>query len=114
MPRLHKFRVWKIPYDDDIKPSMTYSDEYGPKGLHEFFTMHDVYPHNVLMYWTALIDINGKDIYEGDILEHAAYRDIVVLRNCVFTLKINKFDQSLITLDVRHSLVIGNIYENPY
>ena len=122
-----KFRAWDIEAKEfkdmdevtvDVQSDGTlcgcWHDEDGPWEV-------------ILMQYTGLKDKNGKEIYEGDIVEFPPFnkdycegeylprqRFTVSLDTIRLWLKEEKFGyEGELLLDNTNSEVIGNIYENP-
>lgn len=118
-----KFRAWdkirKIMYEvDDIMSIDFGKSEIGVKTL--FFDQSNYYKFDdiILMQSTGLTDKNGKEIFEGDILDSkdGFLAGIVELRQdlgmFVSTLiKYNNFERLCSIANSRE--IIGNIHTNP-
>lgn len=132
--RVIKFRAWDNVdkkwlwhYEDmggfDIKGEIILMGEYGSGIPLERF-LNDV----VITQWSGMIDKDGKEIYEGDIVEYAKEmisddseeliymkkRDYVEFRNGWFQASNNYFGwegEDIICLE--NSEVVSNIFETP-
>ena len=118
MNRELKFRAWNPSRNNmDLNPVVSDGSDGGETSyvhLNDAIACHD----EILMQFTGLLDSNGKEIYEGDILSLSEDPNTyeVAFRGCEYVL-LNP-DKSLwgrlaklqeIPLNPQ---VIGNIYEN--
>jgi uncharacterized phage protein (TIGR01671 family) len=102
-----KFRAWNTFDNEMIKTS----DE-AIKLM--FIPRPDKY---IFLQFTGLLDKNGKEIFEGDILDHYATSGAVIFEDGMFCLnmqaKVNfGHRQPLCYIDVNQAEVIGNVWEN--
>ena len=110
--RTIKFRAWDTERKEMLLPGrLCHLEGYATEALKESA------PYLILMQFTGLKDKNGKEIYEGDILEtsktfHLLKKFVVVFKDGSFVpdnfvvLALNKNPFS-------EYEVIGNIFENP-
>lgn len=114
MKRIIKFRAW----DEHTKEMFSYAK---PNDFVAFsVALTDKECH--IMQYTGLVDKNGKEIYEGDIIskyKNKEYETRYVVewyqKRCGFWLRVARFDEEprFDLNDLREDLnVIGNIYEN--
>ena len=112
-----KFRAWDkknkkmLHYDNDVTPCITLN------GVCQGENHTNVSFDYVLMQYTGLKDKNGKEIYEGDRLNHSIDRyqqecPYVVEDMSEFYKELNRSD-TYYRIDEYSLEIIGNIHENP-
>lgn len=91
-----KFRAF---YDGRMRYDVQRGDTLGD-------TFADVLKADVpVMQYTGLHDCNGKEIYEGDIVDCRG--------GCIETVRWDKFSVCFLPNITNVTEIIGNIYENP-
>jgi len=114
-----KFRAWNIEDKEMIGNPSLWTDDF-TNNINEYFIYwQKVVEENekmVFMQYTGLKDKNGKEIYEGDILEWENWRGLirgaVVWDNekAMYFAKCGKYFAQ--GQDFHLTKIIGNIYEN--
>ena len=109
--RTIKFRIWNKFLEKMSEPKKLCIDAE----LNAFYI--DKPPHHdfELMQFTGLHDKNGKEIYEGDVLQTRSGVGHMVFDNCGYAIKSPgseavDYEFSAFYLECE---IIGNIYENP-
>jgi len=113
-----KFRAWDHQNNSMFYPHEIYFDE-GLKNIRALDTMANYIengrPRFMLMQYTGLRDRNGREIYEGDIVEQQSEWDRITVRGeivfsrGIFVVRDCGCQEHLLNETAE---VIGNIYEN--
>lgn len=110
MTRIIKFRAWDKERKEMLSPDrICHLDGDTTKGLAQSS------PFLILMQFTGLVDKNGKEIYEGDIIKWNTKSLPIFWSDKVITYLLGKPEACHTTLRARcpYYEVLGNIYENP-
>jgi uncharacterized phage protein (TIGR01671 family) len=132
MKRELKFRAW-----DKYTSKML--EQKGISGSNSYISFLDFYYDNsedrnfgsvindlILMQFTGIHDKNGKEIFEGDLLQYDGYNFRLINKEKIYQIRYddnlaqyyaynleNSFDTFLVVRAWKESKIIGNIYENP-
>ena len=105
-----KFKIWNTLDKCFVSPKTSWFFSVLPEAL-KGSKYYEAYQY------TGLKDINGVEIYEGDILARGEYVPArkVVFENGSFRLSdtTSQANQVIVDGTVRRLVVVGNIYENP-
>lgn len=117
-----KFRIWdKNVNRMEIVTEMVYGDDGKVIDANSIIIKEE----GILMQFTGLHDNNGKEIYEGDIVEFCVfdhngkdywYKGSISYGNASFGIDTNDngwFDLGSVLEDAENIEVIGNVHENP-
>lgn len=93
--------------------------QYIDDGMH-FNDMYDETPYideDTIGQFTGLLDKNGKEIYEGDILgcpeDNYFLNEAVIFTEGCFMVKDDYTTTPMCAIDAQYRTVIGNIHDNP-
>jgi uncharacterized phage protein (TIGR01671 family) len=122
--RVIKFRAWDGKKFTDISCAEFYFSRSGELTVGETVEhgTHDEFIHFPLMQFTGLLDANGKEIYEGDIVREQIDREEFILtvawdaeRTCfdLYEYREPTYANDMWNATGNQTEVIGNIYENP-
>jgi len=114
MTREIKFKIWdghtKSFFDTDATHYLP-KIEVDENGILRIITEDDTYH---LLQYTGLLDKNGVEIYENNILKFDGELNIGNIlvqwnnRRCAYS-----FGGTLNPIDMQNCIVIGNLYQNP-
>lgn len=120
-----KFRAWRHNFEDPEYSQMITSHQGVYTALrhclglavHAHFSNCDNQPHPeqyVLMQYIGLNDCNGKEIYEGDIVQSQHFMPSVIkFEEGCFMFEDITYSDAQFTYEDNQWEIIGNIYENP-
>lgn len=112
--RTIKFRAWDTKYKTWENLSVPFIEG----DMNEQLSYYTTEPY-ILMQYTGLLDKNGKEIYEGDLLQGddrivEVYWSELGIWDCRWLQYTKKpTTRGLHKSEWRNALVIGNVYENP-
>lgn len=99
-----------LPYTDDNNNGKVFQMQCNGQENVEYFN-----GRIELMQYTGLKDKNGKEIYEGDIIEYKSIYEWEKqpIKKAEVVFEDGMFCPPGVIMDLSRSEIIGNIYENP-
>jgi hypothetical protein len=122
MKREIKFRMWssilKVMYYPNLDERNIWTIPSSENGVIQSQEISRIDPRNELMQCTGIIDSNGKEIYEGDIIKCGANDNIpteIYWDKDLSSYAVSTYHSTLQLHNVRDKNVeiVGNIFENP-
>ena len=114
--REYKFRVWDV----QKKLFVNHINDYLKLGSNKLITIPEHSEEYIIQQYTGLKDKNGKDIYEGDILNCKGYDDWFDTTGFYFNFEVKFSIEKAGESDLTGYLyipedreLIGNVLENP-
>jgi len=126
MNREIKFRAWDKDFKMFIYPKKHFAPQYKDGHIAEMYNpeeneYHIIYDDDeryVLMQYTGLVDKNGKEIYEGDVVRIKGPNEILGIGTVTWNNKSADYEltngldfECAVGLEGSEYEVIGNIYE---
>ena len=114
-----KFRAWDKARNVITPPFTLWDIDQSEEGLHIWINRYgEIYEDElIIMQYTGLKDCEGREIYEGDIIETPLLTGVVTWDNffgCWRVVDLDKvFNPALTYSRAKESNIIGNIFENP-
>ena len=116
MSRIYKFRAWDKVTKQLSKP-LTIGDIQTADVVNWFPHLGWQFNNLTWLQFTGLLDKNGKEIYEGDILLFGMLQYLVRYSAPQFVLSFDEFEKNFLRGQTQEKWsnmeIIGNIYENP-
>lgn len=112
MQRIIKFRVWDLEGKQWIIGPCEYLQFDKVFSLNEGMWYQDDW---VFQQFTGLLDKNGKEIYEGDIVK-ASFPEEEIIREVIYSREYAAFllgENAMWQGWLENSKIIGNIFETP-
>lgn len=106
-----KDRMYSVGEEDDVVFSIESNGIAAidiTEDVDEFKTLH----HLEYMQFTGLVDKNGVEIYEGDIIDYGADYSVVRYEDGCFWSRLGQYQ--LYNHNKNDIEVLGNIYEHPH
>ena len=116
-----KFRAWD---GEEMHDVIEYSAENCRVPLRRFPFSESIVPEEVMQY-TGLKDKEGKEIYEGDILQTGKEKQVIEFSSEIYVPSSDQsyyasyhwgyrlYSKNYIVFNPEQCKIIGNIYENP-
>jgi len=101
-----KFRAWNLEH------SKMFDWNYIVEACWLAFDLSEGNNDEVIMQFTGLLDKNGKEIYENDVIETVIDGEFVIYQVC-FDVDRDFNGWNVTPQDAEYADILGNVFENP-